>query len=206
MLRKGSLLSRLAALALLAAVVLVAAFLLIGPYLRAYGEYRDLAAATQAHIERFAARRKDPQRLKAELETLRRDRTSRRLYLKAKSPSRAAALLLQRVKDAVQQQSGTLVSTQIVNGKDKSPFPPVTVRVRMKVTPEALQQILHRFESQRPALFIDKLQVSARPVKRRRGAKRRFGMKVAQKQAREWEAALLTVRFDLSGYLWQDAP
>lgn len=206
--RVGSLPSRLAALLLLICAVLLVGLLVVRPYLHAFQGYRSLAIETQAQMDRFAAHAKDPKQIRAELDRMRKAKGSRGLFLKAKSESRAGALLLQRLTDAVQREGGTLVSSQVVPGNGKSPFPMVTVRAQLKVTAEALQHIFHRFESQRPALFIDNLLITARKAKSRRvrRASRRASRrgKVIRPVARQEETPPLRVRFDLTGYLWQE--
>lgn len=202
--RAGSLPSRLAALLLLFCAVLLAGLLIVSPYVRAFQGYRSLAIETQAQIDRFAARAKDPKQIQAELNRMRKAEGSRGLFLKAKSESRAGALLLQRLKDAVQREGGTLVSSQVVPGNGKSPFPTVTVRAQMKVSAEALQHIFHRFESQRPALFIGNVLITARKAKSRRARRASRRGKAVRPVVRANETPPLRVRFDLSGYLWQE--
>ena len=191
-------------LLLLACAVLLVGLLVVSPYLHAFQGYRSLAIETQGQIERFAARAKDPKQIRAELDRMRKAKSSRGLFLKAKSESLAGALLLQRLKDAVQREGGTLVSSQVVAGSGKSPFPTVTVRAQMKVTAEALQHIFHRFESQRPALFIDNVLITARKAKSRRVRRTARRGQARRPVIRQNDALPLRVRFDLSGYLWQE--
>ncbi len=204
MTRAGSLPSRLAALSLLGCVVLLFGLLVVSPYLRAFQGHRALAIETQAQIDRFAARAKDPKQIRVELDRMRKAKGSRGLFLKAKSESRAGALLLQRLKDTVERQGGTLVSSQVVPGNGRSPFPAVTVRAQMRVTAEGLQHIFHQFESQRPALFIDNVLITARKAKPRRVRRASQRHKARRPVDRQAEALPLRVRFDLSGYLWQE--
>lgn len=191
--QKGSLLSRAAAFLLLLLCAAPVWILAIEPVLREHRELDTVIADTKAQYRQFAVRRIDLKQLEARLETMRRTQSVKGEYLPETSPTLAGASLLGRLKKIVQDNDGTLTSSQIMPERETGDIPSVTIHARMSLTTPALQQILHTLETTKPYLFLDHLAISKQT---RRHVVRRND-KVEQASAED----MLDVEFDITGYL-----
>jgi len=195
--QKGSLLSRLAALLLLLVCMALVWILAIDPVLREHRELDTLIADTEAQYRRFAAKRTDLKQLEAHLGSIRQAQYSQGEYLPETTASLAGASLLGLIKTIIQDNDGTLTSSQIMQEASDGDIPSVTVHARMNVSTPALQQILHRLETAKPYLFLDHLAISKQT--RRRVVRQKNKMRPAP------EDLMLDVEFDITGYLEQRA-
>jgi len=171
MLRHGSAVSRLLALALLAAVPVLAYLLVLQPVIAAY---RDAGAAItqgQRLLQSYRERAEQhPQlaRLLAEEDERAAKVTG---YLKAVDDALAAAELQERVKGVVEGAGGELRSAQ---GLKVEPVDAVAgvrragLRVRFTADIESLATILYDLEIGEPYLFVDGLSVREPRRQRRR--------------------------------------
>lgn len=194
MIRKGSFLSRLAALLLLLAAVFLFELIAVEPVLDAHRSYDELIAASRTQLQRFMTHRKNVDGLKLRLTVLRREASAPAQFLKAKSSALVSAHLLSHLKREILAQRGTLKSTQVLPKRESGLFPRIAARVEMRVTPEAFKKILYRLESALPVLFIDNVLITGRTIKRttNHGGKNR----------QVWDELTLDVRFDVYGYVW----
>lgn len=128
----------------------------------AIGRFRGLAAAREDYASALAEIRRQSGRSDA--------------LIRAASATLAAADLQQRVKALVETAGGTLVSAQPGEGAAAGPFTRVDLSVRMLITIDALQKVLHDLESGAPLVVIDELQI---PSRQSRAARRR-GRQVVQ--------------------------
>lgn len=194
MIRKGSFLSRLAALLLLLVAVFLFELVAVEPVLNAHRSYDELIATSRTQLQRFLAHKKNVDGLKLRLTNLRRAASAPAPFLKAKNPALVSAHLLSRLKREILAQRGTLKTTQILPKQESGLFPRVAARVEMRVTPQAFKKILYRLESALPALFIDNVLITGRTIKRttNRGGKNQ----------QVWNELMLDVRFDVYGYIW----
>ena len=108
--------------------------------------------------------------------------------MSAQSTSLAAAELQERVKAVVEQTGSRLTSTRVLTPAEEGSFYRVAVNVRMRVTVEALQEVLHGLEGALPYMTVDNVTVLARRARRNRRNK------AAGPQT-------LDVRFDLSALM-----
>jgi general secretion pathway protein M len=191
--RKGSFLSRLAAVLLLALCVTLAVLFVVAPIRAEHRRYDALIADATAQRDRFAASFRDRKRLEAELAALKRSRSSEAFYLPEANRSLAGASLIGRINRLIDQQGGTLISSQILGGAEKEAVPSVTVRAHMRVSIDALAVILHQLETGNPAIFLDDVRISARTVPR--AARLRSGS-----TERPGDVAL-EVTYDATGYM-----
>jgi general secretion pathway protein M len=113
-------------------------------------------------------------------------------YLRGGTDALAAAGLQDQVNALVQGKGGTLRSIQPMPGTDEQGFRRITLRVQMTATNEALFEILYSLESGTPILFVENLDIQSRYIRQQNS--------VAGQQA-EVDAPLLSVGFDLSGYM-----
>lgn len=182
---------RLAALALLV-VVLGGVFLLIdklfiGPY-RNYDAEVDRLQSRLQTLNRMLTTRED---LEAKIRQIRQDPSINIYALKQTSPTLAATDLQQRVKEAVESNGGELISTQILPVVEEEGFVQVIISIRMNGDTEIMYKVLHDLESEKPLIFIDNLQITARTVRQRRRSRDTPPETTVQ----------LTAQFDLAGYI-----
>jgi len=191
--RKGSFLSRAAALLLLLLCFAMVGVLVVEPVISEHRTLTDRIATAQDQRDRFAARQQDIKSLQSEIERLKRSGVTRTAFLREKSEPLAAAALLGRVKQTVQRHGGTLASSQILRAKAETEEPRVTVRAQMKASPKALQHIFHQLESAQPALFLGNVLITGRTLKRT--------LKRRGKVQQSWDELILDVQYDVTGYL-----
>lgn len=79
----------------------------------------------------------------------------------------AAANLQRRLQQDVRRHNGRILSARVVKAVADGPFERVTVDVRAQLPLAGLQGFLHALETGKPYLFIDTMNVSARPARRR---------------------------------------
>jgi general secretion pathway protein M len=191
--KKGSLLSRLAAVLLLALCVTLVALFVVEPIRAEHRRYDALIADALVQRDRFTGNLRDSKRLEAELASLRQSRSSEAIYLPEANQSLAGAALIGRLARLINQQGGTLVSSQILGGQEKAAIQPVTVHAHMRVSIDALAVILHQLETGYPAVFVDDVRINARTV--RRTSRSRDG------PAERSGDVLLDVTYTVTGYL-----
>ena len=90
-------------------------------------------------------------------------RNPRQYYLKASSPTLAAAELQGIVTRIVEAHQGRIISSQILQQKDdnKSAQGKITLSLQMNAGIVPLQLILHSLETHQPNLFINQMSVRA---------------------------------------------
>lgn len=203
MLKRGSLLSKAAAIGLLLSVIGVSYSLLVLPVMRDYRDYRAQIDQSRQLIARYEARQTNVQSLEGRIKQLRSDRSFSSAFLKGQNPSLAAANLQGRIGRLVQSLNGKLTSAQSIPERGKERFQRVVVRTQVVLTTDAMRRLLYTLESARPYLFLDNVVVRKAPNVTRRY--RRTARRGAQSQARALpeEVDQLDVRFDVYGYLWQ---
>lgn len=182
---------RFAALVLLI-VVLGVAFWLINDLLisryRNYGAEIERLENRLQTLNRMLATRED---LEAKITQVRQDPAINIYALKQASPTLAATDLQQRVKEAVESNGGELISTQILPVVEEEGFARVVISIRMNGDTEIMQKVLHDLESEKPLIFVDNLQITARTVRQRRRSRDTPPETTVQ----------LTAQFDLAGYI-----
>ena len=182
---------RLAALSLLlcvgGALYLTVDQWLVGRY-RYYQNSLERHQERLAQLERMAATREPVQQLIAKIQ---QDRNVTAQYLPKSAPALAAAELQQRIKAVVEAAGGTLQSTQALPPVEDGGAVKVAISAIMNGDTGSLQQVLHHLESQTPLLFVDNLELSARPTRPRLSSGRYASYTRMQ----------LNVQFEVAGYL-----
>jgi general secretion pathway protein M len=185
--------SRLAAVLLLIAAIGVAFSWVVEPILIGYRETDQAIEEVQEqllHYQHLAAMRPV---LARQLEQLAAVQGSETYYLSGGTDALAAAALQDRVSALIDGNGGRLLSIQPLLGVDEQGFKRITVRVEMTATIEPLFETLYALETGMPVLFVENLDIQSRFTRRRSN-------QVATQVAAE-DAPLLTVGFDLSGYM-----
>ena len=118
-------------------------------------------------------------------------------YLSQETPTLAATELQRRASQAVQSSGGSLTSSQVLPVEQESDFTKVAIRIQMNGDVEALNKTLYALESERPAVFVDNVQIRARTIRQRvprRTDRDRRGVEI------KTQIQLIT-QFELAGYM-----
>ena len=184
--------SRLAALLLLVLAIGAAYVFLVEPVVVGYSETDrkiDDVRDQLSHFQRLAAMRPA---LAREVEQSAAKQTSQGYYLSGGTDALAAAGLQDRVNAVIEATGGALRSIQPMPGIDEQGFRRITLRVQMTATHEALFETLYALEAGATILFVENLDIQSRFIRRRNSE---TGTSEVP------DAPLLTVGFDLSGYM-----
>lgn len=171
LLRRGSLLSRILALALLAAAPLLAWTFVVEPVVAAYRDADEAIVQTQRLLLGYRERAEQRPRLAelvAEAEARAADVTG---YLEAVDEALAAAELQDRVKVVIEGAGGALRSAQSLRVEAVEDSPGVRragLQVRFIADIESLASILYELETGEPYLFVDALSIREPRRQRRR--------------------------------------
>jgi general secretion pathway protein M len=194
-LRRGSLLSRILALALVAAAPLFAWTFVVEPVVAAYRDADQTIVQTQrllAGYRQRAEQRPQLAQLVGEVEARAADATG---YLEAVDDALAAAELQDRVKVVIEGAGGALRSAQSLRVEPVDGIAAVRragLQVRFIADIESLASILYELETGEPYLFVDAL-----GIREPRRERRRRDDPEGQSQ--------LDVVLDLYGYMRQAA-
>lgn len=178
------------------ALVIVAGLLIYGVFFHwfvvrhmALSEEVDLLSKNLAGFRAQAAQR--PQ-LEEAVEQVRRASTANNLFLKEDSFNLAAAEMIRRLKELVNNRNSEMgdqgcqvISTQNVRSREVERFERVTVKVRMRCELEDLAPVLYELENGTPLMFVDAVNIYQQRSRSRSG-----GL-----------TQTLDVRFDYHGYL-----
>jgi general secretion pathway protein M len=178
--------SRALALGILAALALLAFFGIVSPLLETYRQATAQSEQYRAALEHTRHAAADLGALRAELARLKAHEASAVGFMRSSNPSLAAAELQNRIKSSVEAARGELRSTQILPARDEGAFRRISIRGQIAVNTAALQRVFYDLESATPFLFLDNVEIRARPARRAAGPE---------------DDPILEVRFDLYGYM-----
>lgn len=138
-------------------------FAVLSPLLGLGKEYRETVADLRFRLEhlRKVASEKGP--LTQRLESIRILAQKNEAFLPTSTAALASADLQSRIKQAVSEAGGELSSTQVIPERNEENAVRVGVKVRMTGSTQVLRQVLHAFESGKPYLFIENLNI--RPIR-----------------------------------------
>jgi general secretion pathway protein M len=125
--------------------------------------------------------------VKAQLADIRQVQAAQSGFLDGANDSLATAQLQSRVKTIIETSGGELRSTQVLPVRDEGKFRRIIVRGQMAANIAAMQRIFYDIESASPYLFLDNIDIRARPSPRA--------------QDNVPTDPMLDVRFDLYGYV-----
>ncbi len=169
MLRRGSLPSRLLAVALLGAVLVAGYGLVAAPVIAAYREVGRGIEQSQLLLQRYRRLASQQPQLSARLAELEQRAANAGGYLKGPSDALAAAELQDHVRAVIEGAAGGLRSTQILPAGATEPTVAArraALRIQLGIDIKGLQKVLYELETGQPYLFIDQLTV--RQERRRR--------------------------------------
>ncbi len=160
--RRGTVGSRLAAVALVV-VLLAAAYVVIGvPLHSAYNDANSRIAASRLQIT--AAQRQSEDRAAA-ANALRESGGEGTLLLAERSDASAAATLQTRLQAILESNAAQLVSVEALPATDVDGYRAVRIRVQFSTGHLGLPRILHALESTRPVAILDNLTINARSAR-----------------------------------------
>lgn len=154
---------RTLALAILVAMMAVVWLLLVMPL-------RGLAIGYDQKLERLNQRLVGARTILGEgkaareqLDRLAQAEKRHGYYLENNRPTLAAAELQRRVKQTVEMQGGSIVSSQILGEQEENGLHRVVLRVNLRMDLPSLEKILHELETKPPVLVLNNITISARP-------------------------------------------
>ena len=155
--------SRLGAIGLLLALLILCYLLLIYPLLNLGQEYRETVADLQFKLRHLQQVANGKGELTQRLDKIKALARKNEAFLPTKTASLASADLQARIKQSVSEAGGELSSTQVIPERNEENAIRVGVKVRMTGSTPTLREILHGFESGKPYLFIENLNI--RPIR-----------------------------------------
>ena len=180
-------LQRLAALSILMLLAGAVVTGIVEPLVSAYLDAQRTVARQQAAISHTRLVGADAETLRAELARLRSQPQAIPGMLRSTNDSLAAAELQNRLKAAIDAAHGELRSVQPLPSRVEGVLRRVAVRGQARLRIAGLRHALYDLESSSPMLFLDNVEIEARPDKSGRpGAA---------------EDPNLDLRFDLYGYI-----
>lgn len=180
---------RLIALFLLVVVLALPYVLVVQPIMAEFESNQQQIERYQELILRYRTIAADRPALEQELELAQRNIFPSQYYFSGDNPALVTASLQNQIKTFVEGSGGRLLSTQILPPEPDNGSTRVSVRVRMTGSVDSLYKTLYAIESNRPALFVESVDLNARQTRGRR--RQREG---------ETEAELMAT-FDVYGYL-----
>ena len=189
MIRRGTMLSRLLAVAILVAAVAAVVMLVVMPLAERWSELREQRAHAIEMASRLKAIAAEREARAAELEAAREAIAGAGLYLEAESPALAGARMGEILRQIAGQHGAEVRSVRVVEGGEADEQARrVALNVAMRGVWDDLFPVIHAIESGEPYFFVRAFTVSAR-------GRRRPG------RAQEEEAPVLELQFELYGYL-----
>jgi general secretion pathway protein M len=171
MLRRGTLSSRMLAVALLAGVLLAGYGLVVAPVIAAYREVGQGIEQSQLLLQRYRRLASQQPQLSARLTELEQRAAKAGGYLKGPSDALAAAELQDYVRAVIEGAAGSLRSTQILPAGATEPTVPArraALRIQLGIDIKGLQKVLYELETGQPYLFVDELTIRQQRMRRRR--------------------------------------
>ena len=126
-----------------------------------------IARATEL-LERFEKALNNEPKLRAEIESLRKNDGSPDPFLKGDSTQIIAANLQNQIQTLVAGEPGDIRSIQVLPESEEDGFEKIGLRVTLTAGIPTMQKIFYDIESSVPALFIDNLDVRTNIRRRRR--------------------------------------
>lgn len=179
--------SRGLALAILVFVIAGLYYGIVGPLLDNYASTRASIDQLQDTLVRYqrAARELGPRQ--AELAALKQRQSAQDGFLQGSNDTLVAAQIQNWIKALADAAKGELRSTQVLPAQDEGKLRRITVRGQMSLSYSAAVRVFYGLESAAPLLFVDNVDLRARPAElRNRGT--------------TVDTDLIDVQFDVYGY------
>ena len=155
--------SRLAALGLLLGVIVLLYLAIAAPLISLAREYNDSIDDLQFRLAKLNRISAEKPALVQRLDSIRAEGQQDDRFLARDTAALASADLQTQIKTAVSEAGGELTSTQVIPERSEEGYTRIAVKVRMNGGTNVLRQVLHSFESAKPLLFIENLNI--RPIR-----------------------------------------
>lgn len=162
---------------------------IISPALHARSEFNERFSELQFQAAKLSKSITHIENISDDLKSLKESGADRSGFLGNKSESLAAADLQEILNQLISDNTGNVLSTQVLRNDEEGLFPKVTVKVHMQGDIESLQKILYQIQSGNLVLILDNLFIQSRPLNR---LLQRTGS----------ERSPLDVRFDVTGFIY----
>ena len=155
--------SKLAAVGLLLLLIALLIGGVVYPLMSLGQEYRERVEDLQFRLDRLqqVARNKDA--LTQRLERIKMLAQKNDAFLPTNTAALASAELPTRIKQTVSSAGGELSSTQVIPERNEETAVRIGVKMRLTGSTSMLRQVLQDFESGKPYLFIENLNI--RPIR-----------------------------------------
>lgn len=154
---------RIVALVLLVLALVAGGGLVAGPYLAMVGSYEHKLDQLTKKLQHYRVIVQQGAGTREQQRVLTRLERSYGYYLGGDKPTLAAAELQRRVKQVIEQQGGTVVSSQVLGEKNEGGLRQIALRVTMRTGIGTFAQVLHTLEAQPPVLVFENIHIGARP-------------------------------------------
>jgi len=173
-------------------VAVLAVYLaLVAPFLAVGGRYAERIEDQEFKLQKLRKTAAEKDLWLKRLEEIKQQGETEGRLLARDTAALASADLQTLIKEAVNHVGGELISTQVIPERKEEQFTRVAVKLRMTGSTQMLRDVLHSFESNRPLLFVENLNI--RPIRNMQPQiPGRKPAKVADK---------LSVDFDVVGYM-----
>ncbi len=178
------------AIAILIGVIGLFHVVAVMPLLSIASGYRESIEDLEFKLQRYKRIASQKDAVLNRSAEIKKKQASSKNFIARKSSALAAADLQKLIKSSVSSAGGGLTSTQVMPGREDNGVMRVGIKVRMSGNMKVLKSVLHRLESERPMLIIDKLNI--RSVKSRRRDKKTRKLVSSSK---------LNVDFEVVGYM-----
>jgi general secretion pathway protein M len=159
--------SRGLALAILIGVVGGLYYGIVRPIVDNYGATRASIEQLQDVLVRYQRAARDLVPRQAELAALKQRQSAQDGFLQGANDTLVAAQIQNRIKALADATKGELRSTQVLPSQDEGKLRRITVRGQMSTTLPGALRVFHGLESASPLLFIDNVDMRARPAQLR---------------------------------------
>lgn len=160
-------LSRALAVAILIGVVGGLYYGIVRPIADSYGATRASIEQLQDNLMRYQRAARDLAPRQAELAALKQRQSAQDGFLQGANDTLVAAQIQNRIKALADATKGELRSTQVLPSQDEGKLRRITVRGQMSTTLSGALRVFHGLESASPLLFLDNVDMRARPAQLR---------------------------------------
>lgn len=181
--------SRLSAIGLLVLLLVLFFLLIVYPLISLRNEYRETGENALFRLEHLEQVASGKDALSARLENIKRLAKTNEAFLPTNTAALATADLQTRIKQAVSDAGGELSSTQVIPERNEENAVRIGVKIRLTGSTPMLLKVLQNFESVKPYLFVENLNI--RPI--------RMPINIKDKNAVVEDR--LSVDFDVVGYM-----
>jgi len=180
---------RILALLILFALPAILAAVTLVPLHTVLTNYDENIADLEFRLQKYQRMAQLEMPLKAQLKNLTSKQESAEGLLQGESQAIAGANLQELFKQIVRGGGGRLESTQILPGSASGVMDRIGIRAQFSGDIDSLHQVLHDIEFNKPILFVDKIEIRSKRIRRSR-----------RKPTPASRAQILSVSLEISGY------